>query len=90
MVYVKNEPTLPEERIIIRKLPGPLTDIAHEKYVKVTTTELAKACAEIFANGLKITEDEPAYLEKETKLQAHCLLRYKYRTDRITASKLLL
>ena len=86
MVYT-TEASLDTERRIVRKLPMPLTDLMDEKYVDMSDTDLAVVCADMFPGAIKITEDEAEYLEESTKLQSQCLLWFKYRTGRITASK---
>ena len=53
----------------------------------MTDKELSLVCKNIFSDGLKISDDEVAYLEECTKLQSQCLLWFKYRTGRISASK---
>ena len=70
----------------VRKLPEPLTSLHHSKYQKMSPDELKTACEEIFANGLKISSEEAAYLEESTRLQSQCLLWFEQRAGRITAS----
>lgn len=72
---------------LVRKLPTPLTDLKEKKYQEMSDTELRSVCTKLFRDGLKITDDEAAYLEESTKLQSQCLLWFKYRIGRITASK---
>lgn len=72
---------------LVRKLPIPLTNLMDKKYQKMTDAELATACTKLFPDCLKITDDEVQYLEESTKLQSQCLLWFKYRIGRITASK---
>lgn len=71
---------------VIRKLPQPLTALADEKYKEMSDADIALACDNMFSKGINITDDEAAYLEESTKLQAQCLLWHKYRIGRITAS----
>ena len=47
--------------------------------------QLNAACEEIFANGLKITSEETAYLEESTRLQSKSLLWFEQRAGCITA-----
>ena len=49
--------------------------------------ELKVVCNDLFPSGLNISKEEAKYLEESTKLQSQCLLWFKYRTGRITASK---
>ena len=71
---------------LIKKLPQPLTALADKKYAGMSDANIALACEDIFSGGINITDDEAAYLEQSTKLQAQCLLWHKYRIGRITAS----
>ena len=48
--------------------------------------ELKVACEEIFANDLKGSSEEAAYLEESIHLQSRSLLWFEQRAGRITAS----
>ena len=49
--------------------------------------ELKAVCNVLFLRGLNISAAEAKYLEESTNLQSQCLLWFKYRTGRITASR---
>ena len=71
----------------MRKLPVPLTSRQNVKYQKMENAALNAVCTDLFLQGLNISEAEAKYLEESTKLQSQCMLWFKYRTGRITASK---
>ena len=68
----QNRPTTVQP--LIKKLPKPLSALADSKYKEMSDADLALACENILVNGIHITDDEAAYLEESTKLQAKCLL----------------
>ena len=71
----------------LRKLPAPLTSLQDVKYQQMDDAELKAVCSDVFHNRLNISQAEVKHLEESTKLQSQCLLWFKYRTGRITASK---
>ena len=49
--------------------------------------ELKAVSNDQFLSELSLSKEEAEYLEESAKLQAQCLLWFKYRTGRITASR---
>ena len=61
----------------VRKLPTPFTSLQDSKYQAMSRDELKVACEKIFANDLKVSSEEVAYLEESTHLQSHSLLWFE-------------
>ena len=73
---------------VIRKLPRPMTSLRKAEYEELSEDQLLSLCEETFVKGiLVIHNDEAAYLEESTRLQAQSLLWYEHRIGRITASR---
>ena len=70
----------------LRRLPSTIPSLYQPAYKDLTSCDAQARCREVFS-GLKVTEDEAAYLAEATKLQSKSLLWYEHRRARITASK---
>ena len=64
--------------------------LADSKNKEMSDADLALACENVLVNGIHITDDEAAYFEESTKLQAKCSLWHKYRIGRITVQSFLM
>ena len=70
----------------LHHLPSTILSLYQPAYKELTSCDMQARCREVFS-GLRLTEDEAAYLAEATKLQSKSLLWFEHRRARITASK---
>ena len=83
----RQAPTTAPTPSVRRRLPEPLSSLHHPRYGTFQRDELIAECNKEVFTKLKITEDEADYLRQATSLQSECILWYKHREGRITASQ---